>query len=189
MIFEDLQQRLRVEREFARTHRGGTVPLESGRKTGELGSTGELTGRTTSKLSGYLRRLRDRPSSAVLITGVLIVLAGLLYLLHMKLADPPVPFRSMRVAPFTTSGIATRAAISPDGKYVVYVETDLGKQSLWVRQVAVTSNVSSSNQLKFSIADSPSRTMAITFSTLFRKAITRFRSSIRSRYLEASREG
>jgi serine/threonine protein kinase/Tol biopolymer transport system component len=136
-----LQQRLRVEREVARSHRTGTVPLESGRETGELGSTGELTGRTTSKLSGYLRRLRDRPSSAVLITGVLIVLAGLLYLLYMKLAQPPVPFRSMRVAPFTTSGIATRAAISPDGKYVVYVETDLGKQSLWVRQVAVTSNV------------------------------------------------
>ena len=41
----------------------------------------------------------------------------------------------------TSTGKATHAAISPDGNYVVHVVNDSGKQSLWVRQVATSSNV------------------------------------------------
>jgi Tol biopolymer transport system component len=47
----------------------------------------------------------------------------------------------MKVRKLTGTGKATDAAISPDGKYVVYVEDDAGKQSLWIRQVATESNV------------------------------------------------
>ena len=35
---------------------------------------------------------------------------------------------------------ATDAAISPDGRYVVHVVSDGGKQSLWLRQVSPASN-------------------------------------------------
>ena len=137
-----LQHRLRVDREVARTHGAGTVGLVSGRPTTELSTTGELRGRTTSRLSNYLRKLRNRPSAAILVTAGLLLVAAIPFLLNSKLlSSAPAPFSSMRLAPFTTSGKATRATISPDGKYVVYVESDLGKQSLWVRQVAVTSNV------------------------------------------------
>ena len=41
----------------------------------------------------------------------------------------------------TSDGKASDAAISPDGKYVVYVNDDNGRQSLWVRQVATGSDV------------------------------------------------
>lgn len=41
----------------------------------------------------------------------------------------------------TNVGKAIDAAISPDGKYVVYVSDDIGKQSLWVKQVATGSSV------------------------------------------------
>ncbi len=41
----------------------------------------------------------------------------------------------------TNIGKATEAAISPDGKYVVYVADDIGKQSLWVKQVETGSAV------------------------------------------------
>jgi dipeptidyl aminopeptidase/acylaminoacyl peptidase len=51
------------------------------------------------------------------------------------------PFSDMKPTRFTTTGRSIRAAISPDGKYVVYAQADGGKQSLWVRQVAATSNV------------------------------------------------
>jgi Tol biopolymer transport system component len=40
----------------------------------------------------------------------------------------------------TTSGKASDAAISPDGKYVAHVKNDAGQQSLWLRQVATTSD-------------------------------------------------
>jgi Tol biopolymer transport system component len=50
-------------------------------------------------------------------------------------------FQTMRFAKLTTSGRATVAALSPDGKYVAHVMEDGGFQSVWVRQVAALSNV------------------------------------------------
>src|SRR5262245_25382225 len=41
----------------------------------------------------------------------------------------------------THTGKAARAAISPDGKYVAHVIEESGKQSLWLRQVATSSEI------------------------------------------------
>ena len=41
----------------------------------------------------------------------------------------------------TTSGNAERPAISPDGRYVAYVQRDGDDSSLWIRQTATTNNV------------------------------------------------
>ncbi len=41
----------------------------------------------------------------------------------------------------TATGKASLAAISPDGKLVVHVVNDEGRQSLWIRQTATSSNV------------------------------------------------
>jgi len=45
------------------------------------------------------------------------------------------------VVQMTTSGTAERPAISPDGRYVAYVQRDVGRASLWIRQTASPSNV------------------------------------------------
>jgi len=47
----------------------------------------------------------------------------------------------MKIARLTSTGKATAAAISPDGKYVVHVVDDGEQQSLWMRQVSTSSNV------------------------------------------------
>ncbi|MEK7857346.1 MAG: hypothetical protein AAB288_14745, partial [Acidobacteriota bacterium] len=47
----------------------------------------------------------------------------------------------MNVTRFTSTGKAMDAVISRDGKYVAYVISDGGKQSLWVKQVASGSEV------------------------------------------------
>jgi Tol biopolymer transport system component len=41
----------------------------------------------------------------------------------------------------TTSGIAERPAISPDGKYVAYIQHEGDSYSLWTRQIATASQV------------------------------------------------
>jgi eukaryotic-like serine/threonine-protein kinase len=51
-----------------------------------------------------------------------------------------VPFQRFDVTQVTDSGKAASAAISPDGKYVVSVFYDNGKVSLWLRNVATSSN-------------------------------------------------
>ena len=51
------------------------------------------------------------------------------------------PFDSINLSRLTTTGTAGLAAMSRDGRYVAHVSTRDGKQSLWLRQVATTSNV------------------------------------------------
>ena len=51
-------------------------------------------------------------------------------------APRSVPFSSMQITRLTNSGKAIDATLSPDGKYLVYVLSDAGKQSLWIRQVS-----------------------------------------------------
>ncbi|MFN2493706.1 MAG: protein kinase, partial [Pyrinomonadaceae bacterium] len=50
-------------------------------------------------------------------------------------------FRKIRFSQLTNTGKATLATLSPDGKYVVHVVNDGTLSSLWVRQVATSSNV------------------------------------------------
>ncbi|MBL8208053.1 MAG: protein kinase [Blastocatellia bacterium] len=54
---------------------------------------------------------------------------------------PMTPSQTMEMRKLTNTGNITTAAISPDGKYVAYTQREGGQQSLWLRQVAITSNV------------------------------------------------
>jgi Tol biopolymer transport system component/DNA-binding winged helix-turn-helix (wHTH) protein len=47
-----------------------------------------------------------------------------------------VPFAVIRLTRLTTTGTATRVAISPDGKYLAFVASEGGRQSLKLRQIA-----------------------------------------------------
>ncbi len=49
--------------------------------------------------------------------------------------------RTMKIARMTSTGTANKAAISPDGKYLVHVASESGQQSLRVRQVNTNSDV------------------------------------------------
>ena len=62
-----------------------------------------------------------------------------------------VPFQNFAVTQITNSGLATLAAISPDGKYVVSVISDNGKESLWLRNIPTGSNTQVLNPEPFVI--------------------------------------
>lgn len=47
----------------------------------------------------------------------------------------PSRFQRINVTKLTTNGNALFASISPDGKYVAYVKSEGGRESLWLRQV------------------------------------------------------
>jgi Tol biopolymer transport system component/predicted Ser/Thr protein kinase len=58
-----------------------------------------------------------------------------------RASRPAPPFQRMEIIRLTSTGKASSAAVSPDGRYVVHVMSDAGEQSLWMRQVATGSNV------------------------------------------------
>jgi Tol biopolymer transport system component len=101
--------------------------------------------KTLSGIQNPLRGLisggfRTRRFAALLIILLVVFGAGFYLLLALKWR-PATPFQSMQVRRFTTSGKATHATISPDGKYVVHVLREAGKQSLLVRQVSESNNI------------------------------------------------
>jgi Tol biopolymer transport system component len=51
------------------------------------------------------------------------------------------PFQNFAITQVTNSGKATFAAISPDGKYFLRVESNHGKQALWLENVPTRSDV------------------------------------------------
>ena len=51
------------------------------------------------------------------------------------------PFDDVNLTRLTTTGTSGLAAMSLDGRYVAHVSIKDGKQSLWLRQIATTSNV------------------------------------------------
>ncbi len=52
----------------------------------------------------------------------------------------PAPFQNFTVSKVTQTGKATLVAISPDGKYLLYVMDDGGQQSLWLQNIPTNSN-------------------------------------------------
>lgn len=83
----------------------------------------------------------SRWRTALLAVSLVVALA-LLWLWRTALPSAAIPtFQATKVTKLTTSGNAVLATISPDGKYLAYVTEDAGRQSLWLRQVSVSSSV------------------------------------------------
>ena len=77
-----------------------------------------------------------------------LIVAGAIYLAIVgrrppmpAATTPSTPGRDFEITQLTDSGNAVAPAISPDGKYVVYLQRDGDNASLWVRQVSTSSNV------------------------------------------------
>jgi eukaryotic-like serine/threonine-protein kinase len=73
--------------------------------------------------------------------GLLLLIASLFA--AYKLLNRPRAFnpQNMQITKLTDSGKAGAVAISPDGRYIVYVLIDAEMQSLWIRNVATRSDV------------------------------------------------
>jgi Tol biopolymer transport system component len=88
--------------------------------------------------------IKQHKGAVALFSAVLVLAAiGIGIWMYKAFSTSKKPDR-LPLAPklqrLTTSGKASDAAISPDGKYVAHVKSDAGQQSLWLRQVTTTSD-------------------------------------------------
>ncbi len=81
---------------------------------------------------------------AVLLTLALLLAfgTGITYWLLQRHGrqQPDTAASALQIARLTHTGKAVQAAVSPDGKYVAYAKDEAGRQSLWLIQVATTSD-------------------------------------------------
>ncbi len=96
-------------------------------------------GSTTSVVVAAAKRHKARLVAFSLV--VLAVLAAAAFgVYELVLRSKPVPFADFTITQVTTDGKTVDAAISPDGKYLLSVLEDKGKQSLWLRHLPTNSN-------------------------------------------------
>jgi Tol biopolymer transport system component/TolB-like protein/Flp pilus assembly protein TadD len=68
----------------------------------------------------------------ILAAAVLIVMAAAAAFFLRPHRDP---FDDYSITKVTTNGLATHAALSPDGRYVAYSIAEQGRQAIWLRQL------------------------------------------------------
>lgn len=88
---------------------------------------------------------RHRRGVAVVAATVLLAMAVAFLLTTEGDQEPsPVPstasIENLQIVQLTTSGTAGLPAISPDGTYGVYIQTEGNQSSLWIRQTTTPSN-------------------------------------------------
>ena len=101
------------------------------------GETGAATSAMTGKSGPKYKYLGIGALAVLVIAGALIAY----YQLRGKGTQEDRDSRTISIERLTTNGRATSTAISPDGKYVIYGVDEGGKDSLWLRQVATSSNI------------------------------------------------
>jgi serine/threonine protein kinase len=111
----------------------------------DLGESTATSGPSTVSSAEYIvREIKRHKRGAILFFALLLVgLIGGGYGLYKLIAarnGSPAPFSNVKVAKLTTSGKASQATISPDGKYVVHVTGELGQQTLSLRHIATGSD-------------------------------------------------
>ncbi|HEX4067804.1 MAG TPA: protein kinase [Acidobacteriaceae bacterium] len=83
---------------------------------------------------------RQRLSLAIVsIVAILLIAAGYgaYSFLHRS---GPAPFQNFSISQVTNTGNEKLAALSPDGKYILSVQSDNGKEALWLRNVPTNSD-------------------------------------------------
>jgi Tol biopolymer transport system component len=108
-------------------------------------STAESVAHPTSSAEYLVGEAKKHKMGAGVIAALLaLVVAGIGYGIYRVTAQrdkPALTFQTAKFTRLTTTGKASGVAISPDGKYIVHIEDNGGRQSLWTRQVATQSNV------------------------------------------------
>jgi serine/threonine protein kinase len=98
--------------------------------------------RHSSALESISYGLR-RPRISIAVLLVVLGLVGLaVWMIVKRVTNRPLPLsQSLDFVRLTNLGNVADAAISPDGKYVVYVMEEFSKQSLWTWHVPTSSSV------------------------------------------------
>jgi len=131
--------------------------VEAGRAWTTTGATGATSASSPDAGSitgaGPGRRGMPLPALIAALTVAAAIVAGTAWMWLGRRAPGPavveapagapaaLPVAAIKMSRLTSGGTALRAAISPDGRYVVHVAVHEGRQGLWIRQVATTSNV------------------------------------------------
>jgi eukaryotic-like serine/threonine-protein kinase len=119
---------------------------------------GQTSGPGTSSSAVDIAKKHKLGVTAGAIAAVVVLVAAVFGVYSMLRRSVSMPFQNFTITQVTNSGKAQAAAVSPDGKYVLSLLDDKGRQSLWLRNVATGSDtqvIPPAQAIYFSLAFSP----------------------------------
>jgi len=122
------------------TQVGQTAAGSASRGTAPSAATESPSSGGSSSSVAMAARQHKTLTIAVLIGGLLMVAAagyGLYAFLHRQ---APVPFQTFAITQLTNNGKLIDTAISPDGRFLLSVQLEGGRQSLWLRNIPTSSD-------------------------------------------------
>lgn len=122
--------------------RGATIQANSSSRTQEISEA-----KPTSSAEYIINQINLHPKALIFAVGIFGLLVATVLVAHRWVSSESPTGKSttapqnMKIARLTSTGTADKAAISPDGRYVVHAVSENGQQSLRVRQVNTSSDV------------------------------------------------
>src|SRR3984957_8224516 len=126
------------------TPTAGTSPAAPPAASSQVSASPAIVSSSSRRAAVHDNVKKSAPEKKVGLTAIAAVAAillaagvGLYYLLGRS---GPTPFQNFSITQITNTGKAELAAISPDGKYVLNVQNDNGRKSLWLRNIPTGSD-------------------------------------------------
>jgi Tol biopolymer transport system component len=122
------------------------------------GTPASLSTTSSSSSAVAVARRHKAATGSVLLIGLIVIAAaayGIYALLHHQ---TNAPFQTFAITQVTNTGKVQATAISPDGRFLLSVQSDNGKKSLWLRNIPTGSDtqvVPDSGQSYASLVFSP----------------------------------
>lgn len=123
----------------ARSTRSSAQAMQGTRGSGIAAGAGIARGAGISSVTEAARQHRWGAAITAFVVLALVAAAGYgIYSFAHRSGS--APFQNFSMAQVTDTGTAEQAAISPDGKFILSVQNEDGKQALWLRNVPTNSN-------------------------------------------------
>src|SRR5579862_2599617 len=127
----------RVKRDTSSGH----VLVESGSGTVAAADSGKLSSARLATSAVQAAPAKKGAGAIIIAAAVLVVAIAAFIGYKLFNRTHALNLENMQITKLTDSGKAALVAISPDGRYVVYVLREGEQQSLWMRHVATKSDV------------------------------------------------
>ena len=119
----------------------GAVSASAGQVSGAASSGAEASARSNASSSAVAAARRHKTATGAALFAGLLIAAAAVYGVYTFLRLPTAaPFESFSITQLTNTGKVQNAAISPDGRFLLSVQSDNGNESLWLRNIPTGSD-------------------------------------------------
>ena len=117
------------------------VSASGGQLSGAASSAADASAPSAASSSAVAAVRRHKTATgAALLAGLLITTAAVYGVYTLLRRPAAAPFQNFSITQLTNTGKVLNAAISPDGRFLLSVQSDNGNESLWLRNIPTGSN-------------------------------------------------